>query len=176
MKTKFPVFFALFSILILMTASCARVSRERTLPPSINSIYIPMAVNRSAEIGIEEDLTAYIQEEFLADGRLELDTRRASDAHVIITITDFDEEAQTFDTENYPRRVRQSITLKIEIIQNVPGKPAFGPPRRVEASRTFNNDARTITYVPEPQGRDSVLRECARKAVQEVITGRFEDL
>jgi len=161
---------------MVLTTSCAKVSRERTLPPSINSVYVPMAVNRSAEIGIEEDLTVYFQEEILADGRMELETRRASDAHLIITITDFEEDVQSFDTENYPRRIRQTVVAKIEIIQNVPGKPAFGPPRRVTASRTFNNDTRTITYVPEPTGRDTVLREFARKAVQEVITGRFEDL
>lgn len=166
----------LFAMVMLLLSSCAKVSRERTLPPSINSVYVPMVVNRTAEPGIEEDITVYIQEEFLADGRLELDSRRDSDAYILITLDEFETEATSFDSDDYQRRTRQRLRAKVQILQNKPNKPAFGPVRTVESTSSYNNDKRTISYTPEQWGRDELLREFARDVVEEVITGRFEDL
>ncbi len=158
---------------ILVASGCARVSRERTLPPSIHSVSVPMFVNRSAEPAIEEDATVYTQEEFLADGRLDLVAARDADAWIEVKITDFTNEGVSFDGDNFPRRVRFTTTARVEIVQNIPGKPLIGGPRTVTASHSFNNDKRSLTYVPEPEGKELVLRELARKIVEEVVTGGF---
>ncbi|MGF1574012.1 MAG: LPS assembly lipoprotein LptE [Sumerlaeia bacterium] len=166
----------LATLLICLTLSaCATVSRERTLPPSVRSVYIPMFVNRSAEIGIEEDATVLTQKEFLADGRLDLATKRNSDAYVIVTIKEFDTDGISFDTDEYPRRLRQTIRAEVQVLKNKPGRAPYGPSREVTASRTYNSDKRSISYTPEPWATEILLQEFARQIVLEVITGRLDE-
>ncbi len=161
----------MLTLAVLALGGCARVSRERTLPPSIRRVEVPMFVNRSAEPGIEEDATIYAQEEFLADGRLDLVRESEADAIVNVELTGFDDTAQGFDSDDFPRQTRYTVTADIRIYQNSPGRPQFGPKRTVTASRSFNNDTRRITYETKGAGRELVLRELARRIVLEVLTG-----
>lgn len=167
----------LLSCLMLLVAvaatGCARKSRERSLPPSIRTVSVPIFVNRSAEPAIEEDATIYTQEQFLADGRLDLKENAQADAVINVTITDYQSGSQGFDSDDFPRTVRHTVTARVEIIQNIPGRPSYGGPRLVTVSRSFNNDKRRITFEPEPWGKERVLRELARKIVEEVITGKL---
>lgn len=165
----------LLMIFLLATVGCATVSRERTLPPSVRSVYVPMFVNRSAEIGIEEDATIFTQKEFLADGRVDLGTKRNSDAYVLVTIKDFKTEGISFDSDEYPRRLRQSIRAEIQVVKNKPGRAPYGPIREVNVSRSYNSDKRTIAFTPEPRAMEVLLQEFARQVVLEVITGRLDE-
>ena len=62
----------LLAILLLGCSACMRIPRQRTLPPSIRSLSIPVFINRTAEPQLEDDATVFAQEEFLADGRLDM--------------------------------------------------------------------------------------------------------
>ena len=88
--------------MVAFLTGCAPLVRERTLPPSIRAVHVPMIVNRSAEPGLEERMTASFQKEILADGRLRLVRRQEADAIVNVEIRDFDRDGFSFDGDDFP--------------------------------------------------------------------------
>ncbi|MCB2153584.1 hypothetical protein KQI84_01755 [bacterium] len=156
-----------------MMTGCTRIPRQRTLPPSIRSVSVPMFINRSAEPQIEEDATVYTQEEFLADGRLDLVRPEKADAIIDVTIDDFVEESPYLDSDDLPESTQYTITATVEVKRNVPGMPVIGGARQVIAYGGFNSDKRRVSYEPEPVGKERVLRDFARLIVREVITGEY---
>lgn len=163
-------------LVVTLLSGCARVSRQRTLPPSIRLIDVPMFVNRSAEPGLEETATRLTQKEFLADGRLGLArATREADAIIEVVIRDFEETSASLDSDDFPRMVTLNITADVRIVQNIPGRPTFGGVRKVVARSTYNNDKRRIGYIPEPEGKELVLQRLAQLIVREVLTGAYTD-
>lgn len=157
-------------------SACRPVVRERTLPPSIRTVSIPMAFNRTAEIGFEERLTIAVQEEFDADGRL-LQARRTRDADAIVRmfVTDWETMTYTLDSDGFPTTQEYFVRIHIHILENIPGRPMIGPARVVDEFFVFNADPRTTTFDPEPRDKEELARRMARTIVREVITGEFED-
>lgn len=161
------------AVSLFSTVGCSITSRQRTLPPSIRTIAVPVAVNRSAEAGIEEELTILAQKEFLADGRLDLAAASDPDAWVEITIVEFDDSPVAYDSDGLPRLNRVEVEAEVRILRNLPGKPVFGGVRGVRSSATYNNDTRRITYEPKSVGRTLALKALARHVVREVMTGTY---
>jgi hypothetical protein len=153
------------------TAACVKVSRERTLPPSIRSVAVPMVINRSAEIGLEEDATIRIQEEFLADGRLEVTGQDRADAVVYVTIKRFNDRIIDFGDGSFPRQAELDLDADVYVVRNEAGQPRIGPNRQVNTRTIVRVDARRTNFEPEPVRRERMLREFARKVVLEVLTG-----
>ncbi|MDK2971863.1 MAG: hypothetical protein PWP23_1618 [Candidatus Sumerlaeota bacterium] len=170
-----PPFLAALALIVVLGA-CTRVSRQRTLPPSIRTVHIPMIINRSAEPGLEEDATRLVQKEFLADGRLELARNpREADAILEITIKDFLDDPVSLDSDDFTRRLQLTIEADVRIVQNIPGKPVFGGSRKVISTTTYTNDKRRINYTPEPEGKALALQRFAQLIVREVLTGSYTD-
>jgi len=155
----------------LGTASCVKVSRERTLPPSIRNVAIPMVINRSAEIGIEEDATVYIQREFLADGRLEVTGEDRADAIIFVTVKRFNDRVVDFGDGRFPRQVELDMIADVYVVRNEVGHPRIGPNRQVNARAIGRVDARRSTFEPEPVRRERLMKAFARQVVLEVLTG-----
>lgn len=172
-----------FCLLILLPigatliAGCQPIVRERTLPPSIRTISVPMAFNRTAEPAFEEYLTIAVQEEFDYDGRLKR-ARRTQDADAIIRIfiTDWDTSTFALDADGFPVAQEHAVRVHIHIFENIPGLPMIGEPRVVDEIFIFHADPRATTFDPEPRRRDQFARALARSIVMEVITGEFEGL
>lgn len=162
-------------IALMLVVGCARVPRERTLPPSIRAVTVPVFVNRTAEPGLEELATVATQREFLADGRLRLVRQEEADAIIRVTLTEYEAPGASFDTDDFPRMTRLELTARIEILQNIPDQPVFGGPRTVVAREVSVSDKRRITFEPEPRARDRLLQRLAREIVREVLTGQYTD-
>lgn len=133
-----------------------------------------MFVNRTAEPQIEEDATRFTQEEFLADGRLDLVRQGEADAIVRVTLRDFIDRGATFDADDFPSSREFTIIADVEIVRNVPEQPLIGGRRTVSATTFFNNETRSADFVPEPRGMDQALRTLAQRIVWEVLTGAYE--
>lgn len=165
----------LAAAVILAAVSCTRIPPERTLPPSVRSVAVPIFINRSAEPGIEEYATIYTQEEFLADGRLDLVRPRDADALINVTITDFGELNSGFNVDRVARGTIIEVRARVAISRNVPGQPEFGGERVVEARGFYNNDPRSMDFEPKPVGQERALRALAREIVREVLSGRLPE-
>ena len=162
---------ALLLGVVALASGCTRIAPQRTLPASIRTISVPMAINRSAEPGIEEMVTVYVQEEFLADGRLDLQRHNDADAIIEVEIRDWVASPQGFDGDDIVTSQSFDVETRIRIIRNIPQKPLIGEERVLETSWFRNSDQRGIGFEPEPRAKEEAIRRLARDIVREVITG-----
>lgn len=162
-------------LLLFAGTACTRVPRSRTLPNSVKNVYVPMVVNRTAEPALEERLTQFMQEEILADGRLNLSKKKNADAVIEVELRHY--ERGTFDTSpgDFATTQRAKLDGVVKIVRNIPGRPKIGGTRNVHGDATFNYDIRSTTFVPEPDYKDELLRSFAREFIREVMTGEYED-
>ena len=159
---------------LVALVGCVPVSRGRTLPGSIRAIHVPMALNRSAEPGLEERVTVAVQREFLADGRLSMRPEKQADAIIRIQLDEFDRPAAAFDPDDFPTTQAYSLQASITIEENIAGRPAIGGRRKLRVYMPFEADPRRSTFDPEPRTKEALYEEFARQAVLEVLTGEFE--
>lgn len=172
-----PLLAAAAALLLATATACAVIVRERTLPPSIRVIHVPMADNRTAEPGLEEELTKAVQREFMADGRLD-QARQLSEADAVLrlSIVEYEVPAFSFDADDFPTVQEYRVRVNIRIEENIPGRPMIGGQRRVDVRLPFNADPRTTTFDPEPRNRERLIEQLARAVVLEVIAGEFEGM
>lgn len=159
----------------LLATGCSPVVRERTLPASIRNVYVPMIVNRSSEPGIEEELTASLQQEILADGRLNLVPEKNADAIVKITVTDFDTITRGLDSDDYPTAQLYDLKASMQILENIPGRPRVGGIRKLSVTHGFGADPRSSGYEPEPRQKERLYKSFGFQTTLELITGQFQE-
>jgi hypothetical protein len=176
--TKSPTTAVLRVLALLMVvvmsvgaSSCVRVSRERTLPPSIRSVSVPMIINRTAEVGLEEDATLYLQKEFMADGRLKLVGEGQSDAIILVTLKRYRERNVDIGDGGFPRQVEVELVADVFVVRNEVGRPRIGPNRQVSSKSIGRVDTRRNTYETQAQRMERLYHVFARQVVQEVLTG-----
>lgn len=167
--------FVLLPLVAVMAAGCSPLARVRTLPPSVRTVYMPMVVNRTGEPGIEERITVAIQEEFLADGRLDLVPERRADAIVQISLQKFERGQGFLDIDDFPTGGLYFIETHMEVRRNIPGRPLIGEPRKLETEFGFNADTRSTAFMPEDVRQNEFARALARQVVLEVLTGDYTD-
>ncbi len=155
-------------------SACAPLVRERTLPPSIRTVHVPMIVNRTSEPGLEERIVVAVQEEIMADGRLRLENRRRADAHVRIFLTEFSDRPLVFDVDGFPTNRFYEIRGDILVEENIPGRPQIGDFRPVRAEHYYDADPRRTTFDPEPRSKEEIYRKFAREVVLQLLTGELE--
>lgn len=173
-SNRFYILVVLLPFAATLLSACQPVVRERTLPPSIRSVTVPMAVNRTSEPAFEEYLTVAVQEEFDFDGRIRRARNiRDADAIIRIYITDWETSSFAIDADGFPTAQEYALTVHVQIRENIPGRPMIGPSRVINEVYVFNADTRTTTFVPEPRRREELTRRLARTIVREVITGDF---
>ncbi len=158
----------------LFSAGCETIARARTLPPSVRNVYVPIALNRSSMPAVEEDLTVYLQEEILADGRLNLTERRRADAFVEVTINRFVSDTFTTNSNDIATTRQWDMRTTLRVVRNIPGRPTIGDPRPVNVTFIYNADTRSIGYEPEPVVKERALRDLARAINRELMTGEYE--
>lgn len=162
-------------VAVLFLNGCTPVVRARTLPPSVRTVYIPMVENRTSEPGLEERITVAIQEEILADGRLEIVRERSADAIVPITIRQFDTVPVTLDADGFGTLKEWRVEADFDILENIPGRPRIGERRKVEVRHVFSDDTRIVNFNPEPREKEQLARVFAQRFVLELMTGEFDE-
>lgn len=156
-----------------MMMGCAPVVRERTLPVSVRAVYVPMVENRTQEPGLEERLTVAFQEELLADGRIDLVREKEADAIIKVTIRQFSDEAISFDDDTFGVSRILRLNADMEVLENIPGRPAIGETRKLKVVAVRNADTRETTFEPEVDGVTKLARNFGRTATLELITGEY---
>ncbi|CAN5468623.1 hypothetical protein BH09SUM1_BH09SUM1_21470 [soil metagenome] len=160
---------------VMMATGCTPLARERTLPPSIRSVNVPMMVNRTAEPGLEELITTEFQKEILADGRLNLVEEKQADAVVRVQLDDFDGVSSSLDRDDFATSKLYKLNASMTIEENIPGRPQIGGSRPVRSVMGANVDPRTTTFDPEPRNMELLARTVARNLLVELITGDYTD-
>ena len=164
---------AAISLLGVMLSGCMIIPRARTLPPTVRSVYLPMLSNETSEPGLEEKATRFIQREFLADGRLRLETRERADAWIECAIKKYELRPASFESDDFPSFSQMTIRAELVIRENIPTFPTLGGKRKVEASYSYPSDLRRSLSYLDTEATDRLMEDLARQVVRETLTGEY---
>jgi outer membrane lipopolysaccharide assembly protein LptE/RlpB len=98
---------------LLLTAGC-RYTFSPNLPPGIESVAVPTVVNATFEYGIEQELTAAIIEEILANSPLTVAPEERADSLLLVTITSYTTRAVAYDVEESVKK--RELTVELEVV------------------------------------------------------------
>ena len=112
-KIKKVIFISFLTFLL----SCGFYSLSGSLPPHINTIYIPMIDNQTAEFGIAENIADGIQEKFNDEGILKLVDNNA-DSILRGTVKKVTDGPYTFNKSESVSEYRYKIDVNIEWYDN----------------------------------------------------------
>lgn len=166
---------ACIAVAFLFT-SCTTVPRVRTLPEYLRAVYVPMFKNHSYEPGVEELVTSYTVDEFLADGRLDVVQKNKADIAIEGSIRSFNIQATSFEDDEFPSVSTADATADIVVWETMGNsKRKIGELKKVTASVSFISDPRRVIEEVDVDVKDRLMRELARRIVLEVITGAYQE-
>jgi len=164
-----PAAAAVVLSLVLAWSGCAGYQLGSTLPPGIESVYVPTFVNNTREPQIETDTTRAAIEEFQRDGTLRVVGRDRADTMVEVTLTGFALEPLRYDrnralqTEEYRLRITAEIVFK-----------RLGPEETVMLQKTvegstefdFTGDLSSSKRTALPDAADDLAHEIVESVVE----------
>ncbi len=106
------------SLSIFMLVGCSYYSMAGSIPANINSVYIPLIENDTAEFEISENLTSKITQEIAIQNILKVTDDSNSDSTILGVITSASDGPFTFDSNEQVDEYRFSISLKILWVDN----------------------------------------------------------
>lgn len=162
---------AALCLALLWTAACERVAPIRTLPSWVQTVYVPMVLNRTYEPGLEEKATQFLQEAFLADGRLIVGPKRDADVIVRAKIISWTEEPVRFSADKVAENNRVTARAAVMLYEPYDPTRALADLGVVEVSIQVVPDPRSIELRPEPERIDYVLNRLAEQIVNRTLTG-----
>jgi hypothetical protein len=159
-----------FVSLIALAGCASAIPRYRTLPEWVETVAIPMFENESAQPGIEEVGARYAVEEFLADGRLMVDSVPNSDVVVRVRILDYSASPVGFSDDEFPETTMIAVVASVKLFEpSVPGVP-FADLGTVKTDFGYISDYRRTFMTPENTARDGAMRNLAKMVLNRVIS------
>ena len=158
---------------LVLVVACTSVSLERTLPEAITAIDVPMFKNLTYEPGIEELITNYTIENFLADGRLTVVQKGVADARVEGTITAYTVSVSSFASDDFPMMSTAEATAKVTVWQPQNPEIPIAEFSDIHAVFAYVGDPRSTVYENVVKVKERLFRTLASNIVTMVMTGPY---
>jgi outer membrane lipopolysaccharide assembly protein LptE/RlpB len=155
----------LLAVLVLSGCGYGLVGRTNFLDPAIRTIEVPVFVNKTTRVELEQRVTQAVAEEFVSRGRLRLVTS-SKDAHAILrgSIDTFNIFPIAFD-QGRATRYQISITAAIELVDH-----------RNEDKVLWKNDQYRFTENYEVNVTSTDAFDQETRAIQEIAVRFAEGL
>ena len=111
-----PAAAAVVLSLVLALSGCAGYQLGSTLPPGIESVYVPTFVNNTKEPQIETDTTRAAIQEFQRDGTLRVVGRDRADTMIEVALTGFSLEPLRYSRNRALRTEEYRLRITAEIV------------------------------------------------------------
>jgi hypothetical protein len=156
---------------LLAAGACERVQPRRTLPGWVRGVYVPMFTNKTTEPGLEELATRLTQEEFLADGRVNVVRKRDADLQLVASIEEYRIRVEDTDNDNIPSIHEVTISASLQLFDPLAPDRPLADLGRIDLRTYHNADPRSIGYAIEPEVKRLVMEGLARRIVDRTIHG-----
>ncbi len=171
--TRSRLFIALVCVALLFIFSGCGYhfpGRGDFLPPEIQGINIPIFINKTAEVGIENYFTAALVEEFNRSKRIRVVREDQADATVKGVIKSYNSVPISYDSQGRVKEYRCSVTIEVSLVEKGSGEVLW---RSSEMRDREEYSADPNILVTEFREREAVKR-MAEDLMEEVHEGIFE--
>lgn len=162
----------------LVLSACATVAPPtRTLPEHVRRVYIPEFRNTSRTYGLQADLTLFVNDEFISDGRLDVVQNDRADVRLEGRIKSYRDFPTATSGDRFPYVSLMEMTCIVEMWDPY-DTDRVAPIARYTVSATvqYISDARRSLEETQTEARERLLRQMARNIVNTVMYGASETL
>lgn len=154
-----------------MLSSCERIKPVRTLPSWVRGIYVPMFKNATTEPGLEEVATRATQEEFLADGRVDIVRKADADLQLRAEIKEYRISVYQEGDDDIPEDNVIHMVTSVRLYDPFDDETPVADLGDIFTVYRYNSDPRSVSYDVEPDVKRRILRLLGRQIVAQTITG-----
>ena len=159
----------------MLTACAATLAPTRVLPSHIQRVYIPEFRNDSRSYGLQGDLTLYVNDEFLSDGRLDVVQSERADVRLEGRIKTYKEYSSASGGERFPLVTTAEMVCVVELWDPYDTDRVVPLARyTVPAAISFVSDARRSIEEMDVDARERLLRQMAKNILQTVMNSSPE--
>lgn len=167
----------------LFAGGCARIPPARMLPETIRSVYVPLAINRSFEPGLEETLTRALQQRLLQDGQLRVTRRDSADAVLRVELKNYKPETGSLDDDRFARQTLLTLAANVYLydpddyrpgVAEQPAPPIFSW-SNIPLIFRYSSDTRLTASTLEVDARRQALERLAQTLVDKIVYGAPDD-
>jgi hypothetical protein len=157
-------------LLAVCALSSAAIPQPQRLPTYIKRIYIREFKNNSRWFGAQADLTLYVNDEFMLDGRLDVVQSERADVRLEGKVANFQEIPSGFGNDRFPLISTMRLTCNIELWD------PYDSDRLVPIARytvptiiQYVSDPRRSISETQTEARDRLLRQAAHNIMWTVM-------
>ncbi|MFB6346129.1 MAG: LPS assembly lipoprotein LptE [bacterium] len=123
----------LFATMVL--AGCG-TGPSRSLPTNVNDVYLQPIVNKANETGLSTLLTDQVNQQLLADGSVDIVSKKEADVIIDTLITTYKRIPLAYNDQDIPQQYKVRMELNVTLTD----------PKTGETLREFNNIFRETRY------------------------------
>ena len=158
--------------MLCCTVAMAIIPPSRTLPEYIKRVYIREFKNNSSWFGAQADLTLYVNDEFMVDGRLDVVQNDRADVRLEGKITSYKETPRGFGGDEFPLISGISFTCVVELWDPYDSDRLVPIARyTVPTQIQYVSDPRRSISETQTEARDRLLRQAAKNIVWAILQG-----
>lgn len=161
---------ALGIVVHLAVPALAAIAQGQALPTYIKRIYVREFKNNSRYFGAQADLTLYVNDEFMIDGRLDVVQSERADVRLEGKIKSFEETPSGFGNDRFPLISTMRLVCNIELWD------PYDSDRLVPVARytvptfvQYVSDPRRSISETQTEARDRLLRQAAHNIMWTVM-------
>ena len=155
---------------VALTAVACRVTYfERQLPDWVSRVYVPMVVNETFEPGLEELVTNAFVEELLADGRIQAVRRSQCDAIARVTLHDYTEVVEEFDSDDIASIKRLQLTLSLKLLDPADPERWLARAGRLVVNTKYRSDYRATGAELDVDALDRLAHSAGMQLVHAMV-------
>jgi hypothetical protein len=155
--------------LTFLAASCRVTPYQRKLPEWVRRVYVPMALNKTTESGLEERVTHAFIQNLLEDGRVEPFQRGRADAVVKLTLVSYSSEPYVFTSDDVAADTALNLLVNLQLFEPNDLENPFAEARNVRASFGYNSNYRSTTAMTLTQAREHLSERAGQSLVDAML-------
>ena len=170
-----PALAAAALLLVVLTAGCHVTPYHRTLPDWVDRVYVPMALNETAEPGLEELITNAFTTELLADGRLDVVRKNRSNAVLQVTIKNFEQLTADHNVDAVESVREVNLILGLELFEPSDSEnPLLHAEEDVIVPFRYASSTRSVGSLLRVDAMDRLSETTARMLLHNLMTRMTE--
>ena len=169
---------AIAAVVLAILTGCYRVLPSRQLSPQYRRVYVPLFKNHAYEPDIEENVTRFVQERFLADGRLNVTDEQKADLVLEGDITHYGVSPSSFESDDFPSWSEITVISSVTAYDPLDSDRVFplGTWKGITVRRPYLSNTRRALAEIDVDAKKAALERLASEIVFAVINKVPSDL
>ncbi|NLB34749.1 MAG: LptE family protein [Elusimicrobia bacterium] len=162
--------------LILSALGCGAYEPVEILPDHLRSLRVNSVSNETSQIGLGQDLTQQLIDDFVREGRFKVTGSDDADAILFTTIADYSKIPISYDENFVAQEYKITMVVNLQFVDNIDRVRIFDESRKglvggIETWVNYNASPDLGFVETEEEAKERLIREISERIIQRTIYG-----